>query len=173
MEPYRIKVVEPIPTTTRDEREEALARAGYNMFNLRSDEITIDLLTDSGTGALSAAQQAAAAIGDESYAGATSFYRFHEAVSELTSYPHILPVHQGRAAERILLSTLLKPDQIVISNTHFDTTRANVELADCEARDLPCPAAEDPTAAIRSRATSTWRRSKGPSTARTPAASAW
>jgi tryptophanase len=143
MEAYRIKVVEPIPITVRDQREEALARAGYNMFNLRSDEVTIDLLTDSGTGALSVAQQAAAAIGDETYAGSTSFYRFHDVITDLTSYPHILPVHQGRAAERILFTTLLEPGHIVISNTHFDTTRANVQLAKCEARDLPCPEAKD------------------------------
>ncbi|WP_433172207.1 tryptophanase [Actinoallomurus sp. CA-150999] len=138
MEPYRIKVVEPIPVTTRAVREKALDRAGHNLFNLSADEVTIDLLTDSGTGALSAAQQAAAAVGDESYAGARSFHRFREVVDELTSYPHIFPVHQGRAAERILFSALLEPGQITISNTHFDTTRANSELAGCEARDLPC-----------------------------------
>src|SRR5262249_3945196 len=135
MEPYRIKVVEPIPVTTRAVREKALDRAGHNLFNLSADEVTIDLLTDSGTGALSAAQQAAAALGAESYAGARSFHRFREVVDELTSYPHIFPVHQGRAAERILFSALLEPGQITISNTHFDTTRANSELAGCEARD--------------------------------------
>lgn len=143
MEPYRIKVVEPIPITTREEREQALERAGYNTFNLRASEVTIDFLSDSGTGATSAAQEAAAAEGDESYAGARSFYRFRDVVYDLTAYPHIFPVHQGRAGERILFSALLKPGEICVSNTHFDTTRANVELLGCEARDLPCAEAKD------------------------------
>ncbi|MGH3973551.1 MAG: tryptophanase [Pseudonocardiaceae bacterium] len=143
MEPYRIKVVEPIPLLTRADRELAMERAGYNAFNLRADEVTIDLLSDSGTGAVSAAQQAAAAIGDESYAGARSFFRFRDVVSELTSFPHIYPAHQGRAAERILFTALLQQGQISLSNTHFDTTRANIELLGCPARDLPCPEATD------------------------------
>ena len=139
MEPYRIRTVEPIPILTREQRVEALARAGYNVFNLHADEVTIDLLSDSGTGASSIEQEAAAARGDESYAGARSWFRFREQVGELTRYPHILPVHQGRAAERILFSTVLKPGQICISNTHFDTTSANVQLAGAEPRNLPCP----------------------------------
>ncbi|KUN95682.1 tryptophanase [Streptomyces caeruleatus] len=143
MEPYRIKAVEPLPMTTRAQRETALQRVHYNLFALRADEITIDLLTDSGTGALSAAQWAAGMAGDESYAGSRSFYRFQEVVRELTSYPHILPVHQGRAAERILFSTLLGPGGITLSNTHFDTTRANVELSGGQAVDLPCSQAQD------------------------------
>ncbi|WP_155058055.1 tryptophanase [Streptomyces blattellae] len=143
MEPYRIKAVEPLPMTTRAQRETALRRAHYNLFALRADEITIDLLTDSGTGALSAAQWAAGMAGDESYAGSRSFYRFHEVVHELTSYPHILPVHQGRAGERILFSALLGPGRITLSNTHFDTTRANVELCGGQAVDLPCCEARD------------------------------
>lgn len=143
MEPYRIKVVEPIPQPTRQQREEALKRVHYNLFDLRAEEVTIDLLTDSGTGALSAAQLAAGMAGDESYSGSRSFYRFHEAVTELTGYAHILPAHQGRAAERILFSTLLEPGRIVLANTHFDTTRANVELAGAEARDLPCAEARN------------------------------
>ncbi|MET7906513.1 tryptophanase [Streptomyces sp. NPDC005355] len=143
MEPYRIKVVEPIPFTTRQQRQEALKRVNYNLFDLRAEEVTIDLLTDSGTGALSAAQQAAGMAGDESYSGSRSFYRFHETVTELTGYAHILPAHQGRAAERILFSSLLEPGQISLANTHFDTTRANVELAGCEARDLPSPESRD------------------------------
>ncbi|WP_411970390.1 tryptophanase [Saccharothrix longispora] len=143
MEPFRAKVVEPIPFTTRARREQALRRAHYNLFNLRADEVTIDLLTDSGTGALSAAQMAAAMLGDESYAGARSFHRFREVVGDLTSYPHVLPVHQGRAAERILFSTLLRPGRITLGNTHFDTTRANVELVGGQALDLPCPEAAD------------------------------
>jgi tryptophanase len=141
--PYRAQVVTEIPITTRQEREQALAQAGYNAFNLRANMVTIDLLTDSGTGAVSTAQEAAAAAGDRSYAGSDSFYRFRKAISDLTSYPHILPVHQGRAAERVLFSSLLKPGLISISNTHFDTTRANVELLGCEARDLPCAEAAD------------------------------
>src|SRR5205823_4095840 len=120
-----------------------LEAAHYNLFDLRADQVTIDLLSDSGTGALSAAQLAAAMSGDESYAGARSFHRFRAAVEGLTNYPHILPVHQGRAAERILFSTLLRPGQLSLSNTHFDTTRANIELAGCEARDIPCPEARD------------------------------
>ena len=141
--PYRIKVVEPIPFLSAGQRREALAAAGYNPFNLRSDQITIDLLSDSGTGATSIAQEAAAALGDESYAGARSWFRFRDEVADLTGYPHLLPVHQGRAGERILFTSLLRPGQICLSNTHFDTTHANVEIAGAEARDLPCPEAAD------------------------------
>ena len=154
MEPYRIKVVEPIPITSREQRIRALERAGYNAFNLRSDEVTIDLLSDSGTGATSQAQEAAAALADEAYASSRSWYRFHAVVSELTGYPHILPVHQGRGAERVLFSTVLNPDlnpekfrsgekPLVLSNTHFDTTSANVVLAGAVPIDLPCPESRD------------------------------
>ncbi|WP_086819144.1 tryptophanase [Allokutzneria sp. NRRL B-24872] len=143
MEPYRIKVVEPIPITTPEDRRRWLAATGYNQFSLRSEQVTIDLLTDSGTGALSAAQTAAAASADETYAGARSFYRFREVVSDLTGYQHILPVHQGRAAERILFGCVLRKGMISISNTHFDTTRANVELLGCVALDIPCEEAAD------------------------------
>ncbi|MEU8948724.1 tryptophanase [Streptomyces sp. NPDC048489] len=143
MEPYRIKVVEPIPLTTPQQRKAAIERVHYNLFDLRADEVTIDLLSDSGTGALSSAQLAVGMAGDESYAGSRSFYRFRETVSELTGYEHILPAHQGRAAERILFSNLLEPGDTVLSNTHFDTTRANVELNGCVARDLPCPEARN------------------------------
>ncbi|MFJ8937311.1 tryptophanase [Streptomyces sp. NPDC102365] len=143
MEPYRIKVVEPIPLTTRPERQMALERVAYNPFGLRADEVTIDLLSDSGTGAISADQLSAGMNGDESYAGSRSFYRWHKVVSDLTGYSHLLPTHQGRAAERILFSSLLKPGMSVLSNTHFDTTRANVELTGCQAHDLPCAEAKD------------------------------
>lgn len=143
MEPYRIKVVEPIPITTRAHRERALAAAGYNPFNLAATDVTIDLLSDSGTGALSAEQQAAGMRGDETYAGARSYHRFHEVVSELTGFPFAFPVHQGRAAERILFTALIQPGQVSVSNTHFDTTRANVEIVGGEAVDLPCRAADD------------------------------
>ena len=141
--PYRIKVVEPITFLGAEERRRALAEAGYNPFNLRADQVTIDLLSDSGTGATSAAQEAAAWHGDESYAGARSWFRFRDEVRDLTGFEHVLPVHQGRAGERILFSSLLKPGQICISNTHFDTTHANVELVGAEALDLPCPEAAD------------------------------
>lgn len=141
--PYKIKVVEPIPFLNPAERRSALLEAGCNPFNLRAEKVTIDLLSDSGTGATSTAQEAAAARGDESYAGARSWYRFHEAAASLTGFPHILPTHQGRAAERVLFQTLLGPGQICLSNTHFDTTHANVVLAGAEARDIPCKEASD------------------------------
>ncbi|WP_410597357.1 tryptophanase [Amycolatopsis sp. lyj-23] len=141
--PYRAQVVAEIPITTRPQRERALAAAGYNAFNLPANVVTIDLLTDSGTGAVSTAQEAAAVAADRSYAGSDSFFRFRSALSELTHYPHILPVHQGRAAERVLFSSVLSPGELSLSNTHFDTTRANVELLGAEARDLPCAEFDD------------------------------
>ncbi|MGW5054128.1 tryptophanase [Actinokineospora sp. NPDC004072] len=143
MEPYRIKVVEPIPVLSRAERTEAMRAAGYNPFNLTADQITIDLLSDSGTGAISAAQQAAGALGDETYAGSRSYFRFRDALAELTGFEHILPVHQGRAAERVLFGALLRPGQLCVSNTHFDTTRANVELSGGQAVDIPCAEMRD------------------------------
>lgn len=143
MEPFRIRAVEPIPILTRAERRAALEAAGYNVFNLRSADVTIDLLSDSGTGATSIQQEAAAMVADEAYAGSRSWYRFVEEIEDLTGYPHILPVHQGRAGERILDAALLGPGKISISNTHFDTTAANVMLTGAEARNLPCPEAAD------------------------------
>lgn len=142
MEPFRIKAVEPIPFPPPDERREALAAAGYNLFRVPARQITIDLLTDSGTAAMSAAQWSALLSGDESYAGARSFERFEAVVRELTGYPQVLPVHQGRAAERIVLGTVLGLGDISVSNTHFDSTRASVEAAGAEAVDLPVPAYE-------------------------------
>ncbi len=144
IEPFRIKAVEPIRFTTRDERETALAAAGYNLFKLRADDVLIDLLTDSGTGAMSSEQWAGMMRGDESYAGGRSFYRFEAAVREITGFAHILPTHQGRAAERILAGVALKPGDIVPNNTHFDTTRANVENAGATALDLPIPEGLEP-----------------------------
>jgi tryptophanase len=143
LEPFRIKMVEPIPALSGAERLEALRRAGYNLFRLRSAEVIVDLFTDSGTGAMSAAQWGALLQGDESYAGAASFERFARVVTDLTGFSHVLPVHQGRAAERILFSCLLEPGSISVSNTHFDTTRANVELVGGVALDLPCPESQD------------------------------
>ncbi len=145
IEPFRIKAVEAIPNLTRAQRERALHAAGYNLFKLLADTVTIDLLTDSGTGAMSAAQWSALMIGDESYAGSRSFVRFEAAVHRLTGFPYIFPVHQGRAAERILARTVLPPGSVVVNNTHFDTTRANVEQAGAHAVDLPVAAAADPT----------------------------
>ncbi|MEB3369218.1 tryptophanase [Saccharopolyspora mangrovi] len=137
LRPYVSAVVRPIPITTRAQRVEALDRAGHNPFNLPADAVSIDLLSDSGTGAVSTDQQAWAQRGDERYAGAESFYRFRDALREVVPYEHLLPVHQGRAAERVLFSALLGEGRISLSNTHFDTTRANVERLGAEARDLP------------------------------------
>ncbi|KCZ54712.1 L-cysteine desulfhydrase [Hyphomonas beringensis] len=137
IEPFRIKSVEPIRMTTREERERLLKEAGYNLFKLHSDDVLIDLLTDSGTSAMSAAQWGAVMTGDESYAGAPSFYRFEAAVRDLMDFKHIIPAHQGRAAEHLLFSLIAKPGLVIPSNTHFDTTRGNIEAAGAEALDLP------------------------------------
>jgi tryptophanase len=144
IEPFRIKSVEPIRFTTREERALLLAAAGYNPFLLRAEHVLIDLLTDSGTGAMSKHQWAGMMRGDESYAGADSFYRFEAAVRDITRLKHIIPTHQGRAAERILFSTVLKPGDIVPNNTHFDTTRANIEACGATALDLPVPEGRQP-----------------------------
>ncbi|MGE0451960.1 MAG: tryptophanase [Vicinamibacteria bacterium] len=136
IEPFRVKSVESIKFTHRAEREAALREAGYNVFRLHAEDVLIDLLTDSGTGAMSAAQWGALIQGDESYAGSRSFYRFRDVVQDLTGYKHVIPTHQGRAAERILFHSILQAGQIVPNNNHFDTTRANIEVEDCEARDL-------------------------------------
>ena len=139
IEPFRIKSVESRKFNTRDERERALVEAGYNVFRLHADDVLIDLLTDSGTGAMSAAQWGAIMQGDESYAGSRSYYRFRDVVQDLTGFKHIIPTHQGRAAERILFHTTLKPGDVVPNNNHFDTTRANIEVEKAEARDLVIP----------------------------------
>lgn len=144
IEPFRIKAVEAIPFLTPEQRQKALEQAGHNLFGLASSAVTIDLLTDSGTGAMSAAQWAALMQGDESYAGSRSYRRLEDVVAGITGYRHVFPVHQGRAAERIIARTLLGPDKVVISNTHFDTTRAHVEQAGSLALDLPVPEALDP-----------------------------
>lgn len=143
IEPFRIKMTEALPITTRSRREERLAAAHDNVFLLDAEDITIDLLTDSGTGAMSDRQWAALMLGDESYAGSISWRHFETAVREITGFTHIFPTHQGRAAERILAATRLKPGDVVPNNSHFDTTRANIEYVGAKAVDLPAPQAED------------------------------
>jgi tryptophanase len=137
IEPFRIHSVEPMRLTTRSEREGALAAAGYNLFELPAEDVLIDLLTDSGTGAMSAEQWAAIQRGNEAYAGAPSFYRFRDAVTDLFPFAHVLPAHQGRAAEKILFTAAGGPGLVVPNNTHFDTTRANIEFTGARAVDLP------------------------------------
>jgi tryptophanase len=144
IEPFRIKTVEPIRSITRAERERALIEAGHNLFLLKAEDVLIDLLTDSGTGAMSSAQWAGMMQGDESYAGARSFYEFESAVRMITDLKHVIPTHQGRAAERIIFGSLLEPGDIVPNNTHFDTTRANVEYRGATALDLPSPEGKQP-----------------------------
>ncbi len=136
IEPFKIKSVEPIPFTTREERERHLAAADYNPFLLPASAVTFDFLTDSGTSAMSAAQWAAMMIADESYAGSSSFHRFEQTVRDLTSFRHVIPTHQGRAAEHILFACAVRKDERVVSNNHFDTTRANIEYQGGIADDL-------------------------------------
>lgn len=136
IEPFRIRSVEPIYFTTLAERQAALHKAGYNPFLLRADQVLIDLLTDSGTGAMSSRQWAGMISSDESYAGAASFFRFQAAVKDITGFKYVIPAHQGRGAEHILFSVIAKKGDIIPSNTHFDTTRAHVENTGAEARDL-------------------------------------
>jgi tryptophanase len=144
IEPFRIHSVEPLRMTTLEERRSAIAAAGYNLFALHSDDVLIDLLTDSGTGAMSRDQWAAIQHGDESYAGSPSWFRFLDAVQDLFPFRHIIPTHQGRAAEKILFTAIGGPGKSVPNNTHFDTTRANVEFTGAQAVDLPSADALDP-----------------------------
>jgi tyrosine phenol-lyase len=143
IEPFRIKVVEPIRMSTQAERDRFLAAAGYNLFLLRAEDVLIDLLTDSGTSAMSAEGWAGIMRGDESYAGARSWFRFRDVVTEVFGFRHVIPTHQGRAAERILFSVMVEKGMVVPNNTHFDTTRANIEFVGGRAVDLPCRESED------------------------------
>lgn len=137
IEPFKIKVIEPLPILNYEQRKKYITQAYYNLFNLKSEQVSFDFLTDSGTSAMSAEQWSAIMRGDESYAGSKSFYFFESAVRDITGLKYVIPTHQGRAAEFLLFKTLLKPQDIVVSNTHFDTTRANIESIGAKAVDLP------------------------------------
>ena len=143
IEPFKIKMVEPIKLTTREQREQLIEAAHYNPFLLRAEDVIIDLLTDSGTSAMSSEAWAAMMRGDESYAGARSWYRFRDAVQSIFGFEQVIPTHQGRAAEHILFGVMVQADSIVPNNTHFDTTKANIEFNGGEALDLPCVEAND------------------------------
>jgi tryptophanase len=144
-ESYKIKMVEPIRRSTRQEREEWIRAAKYNLFNLRSEQVFIDLLTDSGTGAMSDKQWAAMMEGDESYAGASSYYRLKDAIRDILGFEHFLPTHQGRAAENVLFSVMLKEGDIVPGNAHFDTTKGHIEFRKAHAVDCTINEAYDTT----------------------------
>lgn len=143
-EPFKIKVVEPIRRTTREEREQLLRKAGYNLFQVPAESVYVDLLTDSGTAAMSDRQWAGLMLGDESYAGSKNYYHLEETVRSIFGYKHVIPTHQGRMAENLLFSTIVKPGMCVPNNIHFDTTRANVEHQRAEALDLVIKEAYDP-----------------------------
>ena len=144
IEPFRVHSVEPMRMTTREQRAAVLAAAGNNLFRVPAEDVLVDLLTDSGTGAMSAEQWAGIQRGNEAYAGAPSFYRFRDAVTELFPFRHVLPTHQGRAAERILFTAVGGPGKVIPNNTHFDTTRANIEFTGAEAVDLPISEGREP-----------------------------
>ncbi len=144
-EPFKIKAVEEIPITTKIDREKYIKEADYNLFSLKSEHITIDLLTDSGTTAMSSKQWAAIMDGDESYAGSRNWFEFESIVKEITGFKHIIPTHQGRAAERILFNVLGGAGKMIPNNTHFDTTRGNLEYSSAIAVDLPTEEGTNPS----------------------------
>src|SRR5258708_10672349 len=144
IEPFRIKSVEPLRSHPREVRQRLSEAAGYNLFLVAAEAILIDLLTDSGTSAMSTEQWAAMMRGDESYAGSPSFARFRDSIQAIFGFRHVIPTHQGRAAERILFNVMCKKGDIVPNNTHFDTTRANCEFVGAQALDLPIPEAKEP-----------------------------
>ena len=144
-ESYKIKMVESIRKSTRSQREQWIKDAHFNLFNLKSDHVFIDLLTDSGTGAMSDKQWSAIMEGDESYAGARSYYKLKEAIEDITGFPYFLPTHQGRAAENVLFSSIIKAGDILPGNSHFDTTKGHIEFRKAHAVDCTIDAAADTT----------------------------
>ncbi len=143
IEPFKTKMVESIHRSTREERELWIKEANYNLFNLKSDQVIIDLLTDSGTGSMSDRQWSEMMLGDESYAGASSFYKLKNAVNEITGFDYVLPTHQGRAAENVLFSVLIKEGDLIPGNSHFDTTKGHIEYRKATAIDCTCDIASD------------------------------
>src|SRR5512143_1190688 len=146
IEPFKIKMVEPIKMTTAEQRAIYLQEAGFNPFLIKAEDVLIDLLTDSGTSSMSAEQWAGMMRGDESYAGSRSFFEFEREVKRITGMKHVIPTHQGRAAEKILFTILHRPGAVYLGNTHFDTTRANIEFVGDLALDLPIPEGTVPAA---------------------------
>ena len=142
-EPWKIKMIEPIHKRTRDEREQWLKNAKYNMFKLRSEQVYIDLITDSGTGAMSDRQWAGMMVGDESYAGASSYYKMKDMITHITGFEYVLPTHQGRAAENVLFSCLIKEGDVCPGNSHFDTTKGHIESRKAIALDCTIDEAKD------------------------------
>ncbi|HOP00375.1 MAG TPA: beta-eliminating lyase-related protein, partial [Bacteroidales bacterium] len=145
IEPYKTKMVEPVYKSTPDQREKWITESGFNLFNLKAEQVTIDLLTDSGTGAMSDRQWSALMMGDESYAGASSYYNLKNAITEITGFSRFLPVHQGRAAENVLFSVLVKEGDLVPGNSHFDTTKGHIEFRKAVPVDCTVDIASDTT----------------------------